>query len=190
DEPVKLPKSKKHTVGMIHPLELDDADRRAWLEHLADYEVEPPFAQMDRPVVRCPEGDVDKRSDERVKGTELNALTFRSRAEKRGWRRGSVADAGSIATYYKDFPGVGVSAFLFLDGMFIGVGMDDTVTLGELRFAKADTVKIGSYEYDEPYKDDDKRVIRFGDVHALAFSETMGDLGVIAPQKDEEDADA
>ncbi|MEM6315855.1 MAG: hypothetical protein AAF743_17330, partial [Planctomycetota bacterium] len=81
-------------------------------------------------------------------------------------------------------------AFLFLDGMFIGVGMDDTVTLGELRFAKADTVKIGSYEYDEPYKDDDKRVIRFGDVHALAFSETMGDLGVIAPQKDEETADA
>jgi hypothetical protein len=38
-------------VGMIHPLELEEMTRVAWQKHVADYEVQPPFAQLEREVV-------------------------------------------------------------------------------------------------------------------------------------------
>lgn len=40
-------------VRIAHPLELSDAERRRWGEVLADYELVPPFAQLDRPVHRA-----------------------------------------------------------------------------------------------------------------------------------------
>ena len=118
-------------------------------------------------------------------GTSLNAMTFRSRAEKLGWARGSVADGGGVDAYRKIFPGAGVEAFLGLDGMFMGVGMYDTITLQNLFFVRSGTVKVGGYVYDTPSDESDSRLIPFGDVAPVVFSEVMGDLGRIAGQAGE-----
>jgi hypothetical protein len=118
-------------------------------------------------------------------GTSLNAMTFRSRAEKLGWTRGSVADAGGVDAYRKVFPGAGVEAFLGLDGMFVGIGMSESITLQDLCFVRAETVKIGSYVYDTPSDEADPRLIPFGEVPPIVFSEVMGDLARIAGQTGE-----
>ena len=38
------------TIGLVHPLHLDDDARARWSESLADYEIIQPFAQLGRPV--------------------------------------------------------------------------------------------------------------------------------------------
>jgi hypothetical protein len=171
-------------VGIIHPLEVDEDVRRAWLEHLADYEVAPPFGQMDRPVVAVPDGEKSAKSYAGVSGTDLAALTFRSRAERRGWRRGSVNDGGSVASFIKHFPAAGVDCILFLEGYFIGVGMDDQVKLEDARFAKHGSYDTDSYGYGEPARDDDDRVLPLGDVPPLPYSESIGDLHHLAGKAD------
>jgi hypothetical protein len=115
-----------------------------------------------------------------VDGTDLNALTFRGRAEKLGWSRGSVCDAGCVTAYRKIYSGAGVEAFLNIDGMYVGIGMEETIKLCEVFFVKAGSVQIGSYVYDEPRTENDPRLIAFADVPAVPFSETMGDLMKIA----------
>ena len=122
----------------------------------------------------------ETRFGKEVARTELNALTFKGRAERLGWVRGSVCDGGIITAYLKTFPTAGVDVFLGVEGMGIGVGMDDSVTLGVVRFVKHGSVRTGGYEYDEPSHDKDPRLVPYGAVPAIAFSEAMGDLAKIS----------
>ncbi len=94
-------------IGIVHPLELDEAARAAWQTHLADYEIIPPFPQLERPVIAVKDDQHGQRICGTYNGTSLNAMTFRSRAEKLGWTRGSVADAGGVDAYRKVFPARG-----------------------------------------------------------------------------------
>jgi len=180
DHTVALPKDG--SVSLVHPLDLSDEARAAWLRHLADYEIVPPFSQLDRPVVRATPENAVLKFGRQVHGTDVNAMTFRSRAEKLGWSRGSVCDGGGVTAYRKVFTGAGVEAFLSVEGLYVGISMDETIQLGDLYFVEAGSVKVGSYTYDEPGKDDDPRLIAFGAVPAVPFSEVMGDLEKIAGQ--------
>jgi hypothetical protein len=178
DEPIKLP--SKGSVGIVHPVELAEDLRKAWLTHLADYEITPPFPQLERSVVLVKSDRVDQKTLADYSGTDMNGMTFKGRAERLGWTRGSVCDAGSITSYFKTFPMAGVQAFIGVDGMYIGMEMEDEVKLQDAFFVKAGTVKVGSYEYDEPANEKDERVLRFGDVPPIVYSEIVGDLQKIA----------
>ena len=188
DEPVTLP--AKGEVGVVHPLELPADGRTAWVKHLADYAVEPPFGQLDRPVIAAQPDQAAQKFGKDLAGTELNAMTFKGRAERLGWARGSVCDAGGINYYRKTFPNAGVEVFLGLEGMFVGVDMYSDVTLGDWFFVRSGSVKIGSYEYDEPGNDTDPRLVSFGAVPPIAYSEALGDLARIAGKGTSADAEA
>jgi len=178
DEEFQLPGSG--STGIVHPLELSEESLGQWSGHLADYAVIPPFPQLARPVVRFQEDQAALRQFTEVEGTGLNALTFRGRAEKLGWQRGSVCDAGGIRFYHKRFPASGAEAFVELEDMYMGAGMDAFITLGNAFFVRLGSVETGSYVYDEPESMDDARVLAFRDVPPIAFSETLGDLVRIA----------
>ncbi len=173
-------------IGLVHPLEIDDAARSEWLTHLADYEIEPPFPQFDREVVLISDDQHDQKSYVALDGTSLNGMTFKGRAERLGWVRGSVVDAGGVSSYHKSFPAANVDVLIGIEGMFMGMDMYDEITLGPVYFVRDGEVTYGSYEYDEPGDETDGRVLRFGDVPAIAFSEAMGDLRRIAGDKSDE----
>jgi hypothetical protein len=183
DNAVTLPKSG--SIGLVHPLELGEEQLAAWRQHLADYEVLPPVPQFERAIVRVREQDRTKRVYTAIKGTSLNAFTFKGRAERLGWHRGSVVDGGGIDSYMKSFPAAGVDVILNVDGMFIGIGLEDSVTLEQAMFVRGGSVKVGSYTYDEPTNESDPRVVAFGDVPPIVFSETMAELTAISGKKEE-----
>jgi hypothetical protein len=64
------------SIGIVHPLELSPEQRQAWMTHLADYEVTPPFLQMERPVVYPAEDEKTLKMSSRYRGTDLNGMTF------------------------------------------------------------------------------------------------------------------
>jgi hypothetical protein len=190
DEAYVLPKSG--SVGLVHPLELSATDRQAWQTSLADYEIEPPFRQLDRPVVLLPADRAEQKVLKDFEGASVNAMTFKGRAERLGWSRGSVCDGGGITSYFKTFPAAGVDVFLGLEGMYIGIDMYSDIKLDDAMFVRSGSVKTGSYVYDEPSNDKDNRLLRFADVPPIVYSEVLGDLQKIAGKKGEaeEDGDA
>ena len=167
-------------IGIVHPLELAPETRQGWLKHLADYDVIPPFAQLERPVVKVKPEQKGTKFGSEVAETELNAMTFKGRAERLGWTRGSVCDAGGISFYLKSFPAAGVDVFVGTDGLYVGIDMYSDITLGKAFFVKHSSVQIGSYVYDEPGDTNDPRLVAYGVVPPIAFSEAMGDLVKIA----------
>lgn len=163
-------------VGVVHPLELSLQDRQRWLKHLADYNVVPPFDQLERSVVTVKKEQQKTKFGTEVAETELNAMTFKGRAERLGWTRGSVCDAGCINYYVKTFPGAGVDVFVETEGMYVGIDMYTDIKLGKNFFVNHGSVQIGSYIYDEPSDPNDPRLLSYAEVPAIAFSESMGDL--------------
>lgn len=188
DESFALPADG--TIGIIHPLELTSDERTAWQTHLADYEIAPPFLQMEREVVSATPEQANLKLYEACDGQAINGMTFKGRAEKLGWHRGSVCDGGGISTYIKSFPAAGADVLLYLDGMYVGIDMETQITLGKAQFVKTDSVKIGSYLYDEPGYEGDSRVLSFGQVPPIVFSEAMGDLKKISGKQADASEDA
>ena len=168
------------TVGIVHPLELPTDQLAAWQTHVADYELESPFQQLGRMVLRCDEGQKSAKFGKQFNGAEVNAMTFKGRADRLGWTRGSVVDGGCIESYRKCFPGAGADVFLSLDGMYMGIDMYSSITLQQFFFVKSGSVRVGSYLYDGPEKDADERLIPFGQVPPIVYSEAVGDLQKIS----------
>ena len=183
DEQFELPKKGKVLVGIVHPLELSPEERQAWATHLADYEIQSPFLQLERPVVFPSEKDKQTTMSSDYQGTSINAMTFKGRAERLGWQRGSVCDGGGITCYCKSFPDAGADAILGVEDMYIGIDMYSDIALGQFCFVRAGSVQWGSYMYDEPSQDTDPRLLPFGEVPPIVYSEILGDLGKIAGQK-------
>ena len=170
-------------VVMGHPLNIDADVLKDWREHLVRMKIIPPFPQLERPVERLDAKHANRKQIAFTEGHRMASGTFRSRAEKRGWVRGSVVDAGGISSYYKTYPGAQVSVLLMVEEHYVGQDPADSMQLGHGLFVKADSIKIGSYTYDEPKNTDDERVIAFSDVPEVVYSESISDLKAIMESK-------
>lgn len=173
-------------VGIVHPLDLEATVRELWREHLEEHDLAPPFAQLDRPVLPPTADQSPRKFLIEFKGAEVNAMTFRGRAEKRGWGPVMAGDGGIITSYYKPFAVAGVDVFIALEDMFVGPDADSSVTLQRFFFVRHGSVETGSYAYDEPDNEADPRVIPAGQVPPIAFSEALADLHHISDKQIEE----
>jgi len=173
-------------IGLVHPLDLTDQERKVWMNVLSKNNLKPPFCQIDRPVYTVSPQEANKSISFMFDETELNGLTFKSRAEKLGWHRGSVIDSGEVSSYRKAFENKQIEVFIKTSGMGVQF-YDDNMTLGEFFFVKLGSVVTGSYTYDEPRNENDDRLIKFSDVPKIVYSETLADLYNITKSDEKEE---
>lgn len=162
--------TKDMVIGLIHPLELSEAERELWKEQLEDYEIVQPFPQIAREVFLAEEKETV--TVEKFGGIQVNGRSLLGKLTKYGWNRGSVQDAGMYYTFYKEDTRTGLGAELAFEGSPVGYEEDD-VCLFEIQFYKAGTVNRGSYEYDEI---DDARRLAPNQVPERFFSEILYDV--------------
>jgi hypothetical protein len=168
------------SVSVVHPLELDAGTRQAWERHLADYEIEPPFEQLGRPVALVPAGQKDKKFAPDYEGVEVLVGTFRNRAEKLGWARGGMSSSGFLV-YWKRFPAAGLDALVGLEGLDVGSGWEDQITLGPVCFVRHGSEAAGGYDFLPG--EHEAGVVPLGKVPAVVYSEALGDLQKVAGRK-------
>ncbi len=184
---VKLAKNAQ--IALVHPLEIDAAARAKWIAAMAAAQIEPAFAQLDRPTFMPNDDERARAKCFRFEDKELASLTFKGRAERRGWRRGSVIDSGEVSAYRKVFPHDKIEVFIGTEGMNVTSYADaGEVTLKDLFFVRPGAVVTGSYTYDEPRDENDDRLIRMSDVPPIVFSEVVADLTAITKEKEEAEA--
>ncbi len=177
DNAVQLP--TEGMIRMVHPVELDEETLGAWLQHLADYEVTPPLPQFNRPIVYVSPEEGVALWWEKYKGYMMNGAALKGRYMKAGWERGSVQDGGAYYTVWKAFPAAGIQAILETAGMSVGYEQEFTTAIKRLAFARTDTIKRGSYIYDD-LKDQDERIVKLGDVPPIIFSEVAAEVQTFA----------
>ncbi|MDP4146324.1 MAG: DUF4132 domain-containing protein [Bacillota bacterium] len=159
-------------IGLVHPLELEEADLEAWKTQLEDYEIEQPFLQLSRPVYNLAEEEANMKWIERFGGKVIYGLSLVGKLTKLGWYKGSIQDGGSYYQLYKENKILGLGAEISFDALGIGWEDHDT-TIYEVVFYKAGTVERGSYVYDEVT---DKNMIIPLKVPKRFFSEILYDV--------------
>jgi Leucine-rich repeat (LRR) protein len=174
---------KAAVISLAYPLALPPAALAAWRAAFAD--IAQPFPQLERKVVELPATDRERRMSFQFENKELSAGTFKGRADRLGWRRGSVVDSGEVSAYRKVYVQAGVEAFIRTEGVG-AAGWEGEATLGALFFVPAGAIVTGGYTYDEPRDDSDARLIKFADLPAMVYSETIADLeAIVATRADD-----
>ena len=101
-------------VRLAHRTALSGAEAHAWRRHLADYEVNPPFDQLE---AAAPDVPADATAVRAPGGRRVTtAFALRRAAAKRGWRRAPAEDGGWFWSYLKDFPSLGLTATVNFSG--------------------------------------------------------------------------
>ena len=101
-------------VRLAHRTALSGAEAHAWRRHLADYEVSPPFDQLE---AAAPDVPADATAVRAPGGRRVTtAFALRRAAAKRGWRRAPAEDGGWFWSYLKDFPSLGLTAAVNFSG--------------------------------------------------------------------------
>lgn len=163
-------------IGMVHPISLSSQSIDFWSSSLYDANLQPIFPQLNRMVVSLKEQDCSLKMSEEFSDVAIGGYAFVNKMDKLGWVRGSVVDAGGISSYYKDFSEAGITAIIIQKGM-ISVGyLEENAELGSLMFVHKGKVAFGSYVYDEPENIHDTRLIDFGNVPPIVYSEVMADM--------------
>jgi len=103
-------------IRVAHGALLDEAQGKAWEQHLADYEVKPLFVQFGRSLLRVAPEDARKTDIEDRKGWVTDAFTIRGAATKLGYERGPALDGGFFNEYRKSFMSAGLAAVVEFTG--------------------------------------------------------------------------
>ncbi len=174
DDATKLPKD--HMVGLVHPLEMTEAERAAWGEVTSDYEIVAPFAQLGRDVFTLEKGEEKGESLDRFKGLKLYAPTLVFALEKMGWIRGVAMDGGCFDEHSKQFPAANVTAVVHYDGT-VGMGYIDPtelLTLESVYFMPGMRSPSG-YGWEQK----GAKKCKLGSVNAIVISEVLADMQVL-----------
>lgn len=165
---------KDMVIRLIHPLLMDEASLTKWKTYLKKEKISPPFAQVDRSVFSPSKDQVGKTMSRDYEERAVIDYTFFNGMEKRNWRRGSIGDGGEILSYKKNYPAYNIEAFLGVGGFAVQGRFGYNGHINKVYFVQTGSVHIGGF--DEPRFENDHRLIPFGEVPPLVYSETIKDV--------------
>lgn len=155
-------------IGLVHPLELSEESISVWKEQLEDYEVKQCIEQLDRPIYKPSEEELETDRVLVGAGKMLNGLSLLGKMTTLGWYKGSVQDGGCFYNFYRENVAEGINVQVSFSGMYVA-GEDADVTVFDAVFYKAGTVEYGSYVYDDIKPEN---VVRISDLPPRVYSET------------------
>ena len=159
-------------IGLVHPLDLSDADRAAWGESLADYEIIQPFPQLGRPIHRADEAEKTDTYVKRYAASQFKSGVLRDVLVRGGWERDS---AFLRKEYTRHFASHGVWAIATMDpgvqaGMATYDEFDQTIATIEFREKKGGGMS--------------RTPMTLADVPLVPFSEAIRDIAEVLAAQD------
>ncbi|HEY2368628.1 MAG TPA: DUF4132 domain-containing protein [Polyangiaceae bacterium] len=160
-------------IGLVHPLQLSDADRAAWGESLADYEIIQPFPQIGRPIHHIEEAEKgDATYVKRYATSRFKSGVLRDVLVRGGWDRDS---AFLRKEYERHYPS---------DGVWAIATMEPGVQAGMATYDQYDQT-IATIEFREKKGGGKSRTpMPLADVPLVPFSEAIRDIAEVLAAQD------
>ncbi|WP_434662447.1 DUF4132 domain-containing protein [Klebsiella sp. MISC125] len=159
DNPFNLPEGQ---IGIPHVLEISPQDIAAFGQLFADYELLPPFRQLDRNCYALREAEQASTDLQRWAGREALSGRVAGLVHK-GWQRGEARDAGGVYTFYKPVDD-GYVELEVMPGFTVGLSVDQVSKTQELTHIQL--CKHGSR----------KTVYPFSSIDMITASELINDI--------------
>ena len=155
-------------VGLVHPVELDEATRGKWGTVIADFQIIQPFHQLARGPHAPKPGDKDVMKD--IPTGALEPAKFHGVMNRLGWMKGAP-EYTTVRSFYKHFTGLGVFGIVEIEpGMSVQGWDKDPQKITSARFA----TEPPGYEGAMP------KALPLRDVSPIAVSEVLHDVAALA----------
>ncbi|MGY4534569.1 hypothetical protein ACVW0Y_003710 [Pseudomonas sp. TE3786] len=136
DEPYQLPADA--VVHATHPLELDEAERAAWVTHFADYALQSPIEQWSTPVL-VPDAELLSADRLPLPADKLiNRGKFASLVDKWGYSKGQAGDGAQVCEHTWLLDGGQLLVTLNHGDIFVYFDPDATVSLHDMQVHRRD----------------------------------------------------
>ena len=184
-------------VRMVHPIELDEETRQAWLQHLTDYEITPPFPQLNRPIITLDETAREGIWWNQLQGYRIVGKLIKERYQLSSWEPGEEEYGSTYNLIWKAFPnscapaaGTSIEALLEITYLVAGYEKRWPTAIIRLGFGRAGTVarikqaaeaaaesdNDNAYDYYHPQKIDEADLLKLADVPPVVFSEATANV--------------
>ena len=160
------------TIGLVHPIELDEEIRKQWNEQLADYEITQSIEQLKRPVYMVTDEEKNMKVLERFGGMVLNGYALSGKLMPMGWNRGAALDGGVYVVFIKEDKECDMGVALHFSGVSMGYENEDVTVYGA-HFYRPGTAKKKDFSYDFIK---DEEAASLGEVPPRYFSEIVYQL--------------
>ncbi|MEZ7213176.1 DUF4132 domain-containing protein [Klebsiella spallanzanii] len=159
DNPFSLPQGQ---IGIPHVLEMTPEDAAAFGQLFADYELLPPFRQLDRNYYSLTESECDAMELNRWSGRQCLAGRIVG-LERKGWQR--IEDGGSICGMYKSAASGDIVLEMEPFSLLYGeTGYDELIPLDNVKIVPAGDIYFG------------KPTFAFSTLDAITASELINDI--------------
>jgi hypothetical protein len=150
-------------IGIVHPLQLDEATLGAWGNVFSDYEILQPFAQLGRERHALTEAEKSQTKLERFTDIRCHFGKILS-MEYKGWERGSPQDAGVVHAMYKPLG----------DGRWVELQLSEGLWVGMM--SETPEQNLGAIAVVNDRDAWEKTAIRLDSVDPIEMSEVLRDL--------------
>ena len=191
DNAVALPAEGQ--IRMVHPIELDEETRQSWLQHLTDYEITPPFPQLNRSIIALDETPQHITWWEQYAGYRVAGKLIKDRYQHAGWEPGEEEAGENYNLIWKAFSGAGIEAILEISYLMAGYERSWPTTIIRLGFGRTGTVERikqasaaaaesnnDDYDYYRPHKIDEAALLKLSEVPPVVFSEAAANVQAFA----------
>ncbi len=114
DEPFTLPDNAY--VSIVHPLDLTDELKETWGTVFGDYEIIPPFPQLNRPTYPFEADEKGQSSIKRFKNLSIPGLSLKGFVQNSMlWRQGAAEDAGIVNVFWCAFEEANISCTVCME---------------------------------------------------------------------------
>lgn len=172
DEPFALDDNAQ--VIVVHPLHLNISELETWGTVFGDYEIIPPFPQLNRPIYDVEPGEEGTYELKRFAGLPIPGLSLKGFVEKGSlWTRGAAEDAGIVNVFYGRFEVQKVSCVVDMEmGFDVGGGdWSENGGLSAVTFYKGSGRTYSSYGANKS-----KDALKLEDVPKMVLSEVLYSL--------------
>lgn len=167
------------SVDVIHPINLTTEQRAVWGQALSDYEIIPPFPQINRDIYILRPEEMEAKEITRFKEIPVPTATLVWTLESLEWKRGRT-DQGEIQTHYKYFPIHNVTAVVGdYENAFFGGDMYGDEVIDACCFVSGNYVS----SIDGMWSIPKERILRLSEVDTIVFSEVLRDLHIVTAKR-------
>lgn len=136
EEEYTLPENAQ--ISLAHPIELGEEQTAAWQQQLEDYEIVQPLTQLSLTIRKLDKSEVENGRITLYQNRSISYGRMQSLAKKYDMIRGDVLDGGGFWCYHMvdRYLGIQVHIAFDEDGMYMGMGYDETTPMGDVTFLR------------------------------------------------------
>jgi Domain of unknown function (DUF4132) len=168
------------TIGIVHPLWLDDTTKFMWIEVMGENHIIQPFPQLSREIYELTADEANQQEIKRFQDVQIPCNFLAKMMKTYGWSRGRMGDRGEYYFHHKYFKQAGITAMIGkYDNMYSGQDPAEKAAMTGCLFIQGQSPDLLEYPLYAANLSLREQILQLREVDRMIISEVLRDMSAI-----------